>query len=81
VRFPGVAVILAILGVLLISSGVAPVGTVDQSNDSPSSAMDAESVVGRSPEVQRSVGVQGRDRDAVLSLLLLLGMYEGRHAR
>lgn len=80
-RFPGVAVILAILGVLLISSGVAPVAPIDPANDRPSPTMDAESVVGRSPEVRQSAGVQDRDRDAVLSLLLLLGMYGSRHAR
>jgi hypothetical protein len=37
-RFPGVAVILAIVGVLLVSSGVAPVGTISPANASPASA-------------------------------------------
>jgi hypothetical protein len=47
-RFPGVAVILATEGVLLVSSGVAPVGTI--------SPADAKPLAARSrPEVQRSV--------------------------
>jgi len=37
-RFPGVAVILAIVGVLLVSSGGASVGTIGPANASPASA-------------------------------------------
>jgi hypothetical protein len=76
-RFPGVAVILAIVGVLLVSSGVAPVGTIGPANASPASAAGAKPLVARSrPEVQRSV-LEDRDR-AALGFLLLLGMFEGR---
>ena len=81
-RFFGVAVILAIEGVLLVSSGVAPVGpTIGPANARPAPAADAKPVVARShPEVQLSV-LEDRDRDAALGLLLLLGMFEGRHGR
>jgi hypothetical protein len=80
-RFLGVAVILAIVGVLLVSSGVAPVGTIGPANAGPAPATDAKPAIARShPEVQRSA-LADRDRDAVLSLVLLLGMYEGRHGR
>ena len=80
-RFLGVAVILAIVGVLLVSSGVAPVGTIGPANARPAPASDAKPPIARSlPEVQRSA-LADRDRDAVLSLVLLLGMYEGRHGR
>ena len=80
-RFLGVAVILAIVGVLLVSSGVAPVGTIGPANAGPAPAADAKSAVARSrPEVQRSV-LEDRDREAALGLLLLLGMFEGRHGR
>jgi hypothetical protein len=76
-RLPGVAVILAIVGVLLVSSGVAPVGTIGPANASPASAAGAKPLVVRSrPEVQRSV-LEDRERAAV-GLLLLLGMFEGR---
>jgi hypothetical protein len=79
-RFPGVAVILAIVGVLLVSSGVAPVGTIGPANASPASAAGAKPLVARSrPEVQRSV-LEDRDR-AALGLLLLLGMFEDRRGR
>ena len=75
-RFPGVAVILAIVGVLLVSSGVARVGTIGPANASPAFA-GAEPRVARSHlEVQRSV-LEDRDR-AALGFLLLLGMFEGR---
>jgi hypothetical protein len=40
-RFPGVAVILAIVGVLLVSSGVAPVGTISPATAGPAPAADA----------------------------------------
>jgi hypothetical protein len=75
-RFLGVAVILAMVAALLVSSGVAPVGpTVG-----PAPAADAKPVVARSrPEVQRSV-LEDRDRDAALGLLLL-GIFAGRHGR
>jgi hypothetical protein len=82
-RFLDVAVILAIVGVLLVSSGVASVGpTIDSANAGPAPAADAKPVVARSrPEVQRSVlEDRHRDRDAALGLLLL-GIFEGRHGR
>jgi hypothetical protein len=77
-RFLDVAVILAIVGVLLVSSGVASVGpTIDSANAGPAPAADAKPVVARSrPEVQRSV-LEDRDTTA-LGLLILLGMFEGR---
>jgi hypothetical protein len=80
-RFLGVAVILAIEGVLLVSSGVAPVGpTIGPANARPAPAADTKPLVARSrPEVQLSV-LEDR-RDAALGLLLLLGMFEGRHGR
>jgi hypothetical protein len=80
--FLGVAVILAIVGVLLVSSAVAPVGpTIGHATAGPASAADATPVVARShPEVQRSV-LEDRDKDAALGLLLLLGMFERRHGR
>ena len=74
-RFLGVAVIPAIVGVLLVSSDVVPAGTIG-----PAPAADAKPVVVRSrPEVQRRV-IEERDRDAAL-VLLLFGMFEGRRAR
>jgi hypothetical protein len=78
-RFLSVAVILAIM---LVSSGVAPVvPTIGPANARPAPAADAEPVAARSrPEVQLSV-LEDRDRDAALGLLLLLGMFEGRHGR
>jgi hypothetical protein len=76
-RFPGVAVILVIVGVLLISSDVAPVGLTI----GPSPAADAKPVARSRPEVQRSVLDEDRDRDAALGVLLLLGVFEGRHGR
>jgi hypothetical protein len=77
-RFLDVAVIHAIVGVLLVSSGVASVGpTIGSANAGPAPAADATPVVARSrPEVQRSV-LEDRDRGA-LGLLLLLGMFESR---
>jgi hypothetical protein len=82
-RFLGVAVNLAIVGVLLVSSGVAPVGTIGPANASPANDADAKPTVARArPEVQRSARVlQDRDRDAVLGLVLLFGRYEGRRGR
>ena len=81
-RVLGVAVILAIVGVLLVSSGVAPVGpTIGQATAGPAPAADATPVVARSrPEVQPSV-LEDRDKEAALGLLLLLGMFERRHGR
>ena len=81
-RFLDVAVILAIVGVLLVSSGVASVGpTIGSANAGPAPAADAKPVVARSrPEVQRSF-LGDRDKDAGVGLLLLLGMLEGRHRR
>jgi hypothetical protein len=80
-RFPRVAVILAIVGVLLASPGVAPMGTISPANASPASAAGAKPLAARSrPEVQRTV-LEDRDRAAALGLLLLLGMFEGRRGR
>ena len=80
-RFLGVTVILAIVGVLLVSSGVARVGpTIGHATAGPASAADAKPVVARShPEVQLRVP-EDRDKDAALGLLLL-GMFERRHGR
>ena len=82
-RFLGAAVILAIVGVMLISSGVAPVGAIGPANARPAPAADAKRPIARSrPEAQRGTRVLAdRDRDAVFSLVLLLGMYQGRHGR
>ena len=83
IRSPGPAVIRAIVGllvgVLLVSSGVAPVGTIGPANASPASAADAKPLAARSrPEVQRSV-LENSDRAAALGLLLLLrGMADSR---
>jgi hypothetical protein len=77
-RLLGVAVILASVGLLLVSSGVARVvPTIGTANTGPAPAADAKPVVARSrPEVQRSV-LEDHDR-AALGLLLVLGMFEGR---
>jgi hypothetical protein len=82
-RLLGVAGIFTIVGVLLVSSSVAPVGTIGPANAGLAPAADAKPTGARSrPEIQRSARVlEDRDRDAVLSLVLLLGMYEGRHRR
>jgi hypothetical protein len=74
-----VAVILAIVSVLLVSSGVAFVGlTIGLENAGPVPAADAKPVVSRSgPEVQRSVE-ENRDKRAALGLLFLLRMFDGR---
>jgi hypothetical protein len=79
----GVAVVLAIVGVLLLSSDVAPGGTIGPADASSANDADATPTVARSrPEVQRRARVlQDRDRDAVLGIVLLFGMYEGRHGR
>jgi len=81
-RFLGVAMILAVVGGLLASSGVAPVGpTISQATAGPAPAADATPVVARSrPEIQRNAP-EDRDKDAALGLLLLLGMFERRHGR
>ena len=80
-RFLGVALILTIVGVLLVSSDVAPVGpAIGSVNAAPAPTADAEPQVARSrPEVQRSV-LEDRARNTALGLLLL-GMFEGRHGR
>ena len=76
-RFLRVAVIPAIVGVMLVSSGVVPAGTIGPAT----AARDTTPLVARSgPEVQRSVRDDG-DKDAALGLLLLLGMFESRHGR
>ena len=80
-RFLNVAVILVIVGVLLISSGMAPVGPIGPANASPAPAADVKPVIARSsPEVRQNV-LEDRDRDAALGLLLMLGIFEGRHGR
>jgi hypothetical protein len=81
-RFLGVAVILAIMGVLLVSFAVAPVGrTIGPANAGPAPAADAKTVVARSrPGVERSV-LEDRDKRAALGLLLLLETFEGRRGR
>jgi hypothetical protein len=81
-NFLGVAVILAIVGVLLVSSGVASVGhTIGSANAGPAPAADAKPVVARSrPEVQRSV-LENRDKAALGLLLLLRATLEGRPGR
>ena len=75
------AVILAIVSVLLVSSGVASVGlTIGLANAGRVRPAAAKPVVsGSGAEVQRSV-VEDRDRDAAL-VLLLFGMFEGRRGR
>ena len=81
-RLPGVAVILASVGLLLASSGVARVGPpFGTANAGPAPVADAKPVVTRSrPEAQRTV-LEDRDRNAALGLLLLIGMFEGRRGR
>jgi hypothetical protein len=81
-RFGGITVILAIVGVLLVSSGVAPVDpNIGPANAGPAPAADAKpSVAPSRAEAQRSV-LEDRDRDPALGLLLLLGMFEGRYGR
>jgi hypothetical protein len=81
-RLLSVAEILAIVGVLLVSSGVARVGpTIDPANADPAPVADAKPVMARArPEVQRSV-LEDRDRDVALGVLLLIGMFEGRRGR
>jgi hypothetical protein len=78
-KVPWHRVILAIVGVLLVSSGVAPVGTIGPANASPAFAADAKPLAARSrPEIQWSV-LENSDRAAALGLLLLLrGMADSR---
>jgi hypothetical protein len=79
VRFLGVAVIPAVVGVLLVSSGVAPVRAIGPASVKPAPAGDAKPVgAGLRPEVQRSVLGKDRERDAALGVALLLLMYQGR---
>ena len=80
--FISVAVIPAIAGVLLVSSGVTPVGsTIDPAPAGPAPAADAKPLVTRSRrEVQRSI-LADRDKDPALGLVLLLGMLENRRGR
>ena len=75
-------VILAIVGVLLVSPGVARVDpTIGLPNAGPAPVADDKPVVARSRlEVQRSV-LEDRDKDAVLGIVLLFGMFEGRRGR
>jgi len=80
-RFLSRAMIVAIVGVLLVSSGV-PVGpAIYPANAGPAPAAQAEPIVTRSRREVRlnSRDPEDRDRDAALGLLLLLGMYKGRH--
>jgi hypothetical protein len=71
-----VAVILAIVTVLLVSSGLASVGlTIGPENAGPAPPADAKPVVsGSDPEVERSVE-ENRDKRGALGLLLLLRMF------
>jgi hypothetical protein len=80
-RLLGVVVILAIVGVLLVSPGVARVDpTIGLPNAGPAPVADDKPVGARSRlEVQRSV-IEEHDRDAAL-VLLLFGMFEGRRGR
>jgi hypothetical protein len=74
-RFLGLAVIPA-MGVLLVSSGVVPAGSIG-----PATVPDAKPVGARSrPEVQRSI-LENRDKDAAVGLLLLIKMFDGRRGR
>jgi hypothetical protein len=75
-RLLGVVLMLAIVGVLLASPGVARVDpTIGLANT------DDKPVAARSRlEVQRSV-LEDRDKDAAVGLLLLIGMFEGRRGR
>ena len=81
-RLLGFAVILAFVSLLLVSSGAARVRPpIDPAVVGPAAVTDAKPVVARSrPDVQRSV-IEKRDRDAALGLLLVIGMFEGRHGR
>ena len=81
-RLLGVVVILVIVGVLLVSSGVARVDpTIGPANAGPAPVADAKPVAARSrPEVQRSI-LADRDKDPALGLVLLLGMLENRRGR
>jgi hypothetical protein len=81
-RLLGVVVILAIVGVLLVSPGVARVDpTIGLANPGPAPVADDKPVAARSRlEVQRGV-LEDRDKDAAVGLLLLIGMFEGRRGR
>jgi hypothetical protein len=81
-RLLGVVVTLASVGLLLVSSGVARVvSTIGTANAGPAPVADAKPVVaGSRPEVQRS-GLEDRDKNAALGLLLMIGMFEGRRGR
>jgi hypothetical protein len=81
-RLLGLAVILATVGLPLVSSGVARVvPTIGRANAGSAPVADAKPVAARSrPEVQRSV-LEDRDRNAALGLLLLIGMFEDRRGR
>ncbi len=81
-RLLGVVVILVIVGVLLVSSGMARVDpTIGPANAGPAPVADAKPVAARSrPEVQRSV-LEDRDKDAAVGLLLLIRMFEGQRGR
>ena len=81
-RLLGVVVILAIVGVLLVSPGIARVDpTVGLANPGPAPVADDKPVAARSRlEVRRSV-LEDRDKDAAVGLLLLIGMFEGRRGR
>jgi hypothetical protein len=83
-RLLSVAVILAVVGLPLVSSGVARVGpTIGPANAGPAPVADAKPLVARSRlEVQRSLlEDRDRDKDAAVGLLLLIGMFEGRRGR
>jgi hypothetical protein len=76
-RLLSVAVVPAIVGALLVSTGASP--TVGPANVNPAPTGDAKAADTSSrPEVQRSVLDSDRDRDAAVGLMFLLGMYQGR---
>jgi hypothetical protein len=78
-RLLGVAVVLAVVGVVLVSSGVAPTRTIGPAKVNPAPAGDTKPAVASSrPEIQRSALDPDRDRDAALGLIYLLGMFQGR---
>ena len=80
-RLLGVVVILVIVGVLLVSSGVARVDpTIGPANPGPAPVADAKVAARSRPEVQRSV-LEDRDKDAAVGLLLLVRMFEGQRGR
>ena len=81
-RLLSLAMIPAIIGVLLVSAGVAPVDPrIGAANQGPAPGARPAGAHPRL-EVQRTLPIQeDRDRDAALGLFLLLNMHGGRHGR